>query len=263
MKAAPFLYRRPASLDGALELLWQHGDEAKVLAGGQSLIPLMAMRLAQPAVIVDIADLPELRLRQGLAVGAAVTNSEIEGDCDDLPPIVAAALPHIGHFQIRNRGTIGGSLAHLDPAGEWPALALLLEVKLSLRSRRGERVLSAEQFMRGPLTTAIEPDELLTTITFPADQPAGAAFGFAEVARRPGDFALAGAACIIRGGRRRVVVFGTGGMPQLLRDGQGLESITATGDVHASAAYRRAVCGRLVTRVLAQAQAQAQVEAGE
>ncbi len=251
MKSAPFLYHRPTSLGEALDLLAEHGDEAKVLAGGQSLIPLMAMRLAQPAVLVDIGRIPELRRREGLTVGATVTNAELEGEGGGLPPVIAAALPHIGHFQIRNRGTLGGSLAHLDPAGEWPALALLLQVRLTLVSRRGgERQLAVEEFMRGPLQPAIEPDELLTAITFPADQPAGSPFGFAEVARRPGDFALAGAACILRGGQPRVVVFATGGLPQLVEAGRPIE---ATGDLHASAAYRRATSVDLVARVLAQA----------
>lgn len=254
MKSAPFTYHRPASLDEALDLLAEHGDEAKVLAGGQSLIPLMAIRLARPAVLVDIAEVPELHVRQGLTVGAGVTNAELERSGGGLPPIIAAAIPHIGHFQIRNRGTVGGALAHLDPAGEWPALALLLDVTLTLRSKeRGERRLTPTEFMRAPLTTAIEPDELLTTISFPPDQPSGAPFGFAEIARRPGDFALAGAACVVRGGRPRLVVFATGGLPQLVAEGQAIDALPATGDVHASAAYRRAVSGRLAAMAVAQA----------
>ena len=250
VKAAPFAYHRPGSLAEALDLLAEHGGEAKALAGGQSLVPLMAMRLAQPAVIVDLAEVPELRVRAGSTVGAMVTNAALERDSAGLPPVVGAALPHVGHFQIRNRGTLGGSLAHLDPAAEWPALALLLEARLTLRSRdRGERTLAAADFMVGPLTTALEPDELLTAVTFP-DWPADGRWGFAEVARRPGDFALAGAACTVLGGRRRVVVFAAGGLPQLLGEGT---PIAATGDLHAGAAYRSAVAGRLVEQVLAEA----------
>jgi carbon-monoxide dehydrogenase medium subunit len=250
VKAAPFAYHRPTSLPEALDLLAEHGGDAKALAGGQSLVPLMAMRLAQPAVIVDLAEVPELKYRSGSMVGAMVTNAALERDPSGLPPIVPAALPHVGHFQIRNRGTLGGSLAHLDPAAEWPALALLLEARLNLRSRdRGERTLSAEEFMLGPLTTALEPDELLTSVTFP-DWPAEGRWGFAEIARRPGDFALAGAACSVVDGRRRVVVFATGAVPQLLEKGV---PIAATGDLHAGAAYRSTVAARLVEQVLAQA----------
>jgi aerobic carbon-monoxide dehydrogenase medium subunit len=250
LKAAPFAYHRPQTLAEALDLLAEHGDEAKALAGGQSLVPLMAMRLAQPAVIVDLGEVAELRARQGATLGAMVTNAAMERDPTGLPEIVPAALPHVGHFQIRNRGTIGGSLAHMDPAAEWPALALLLDARLTLRSRdRGERTLAAAEFMRGPLTTALEPDELLTSVTLP-EWPEDARWGFAEVARRPGDFALAGAACSVVGGRRRVVVFATGALPQLLEEPADIE---ATGDLHAGAEYRRTVAGRLVERVLAEA----------
>ncbi|MDQ6917794.1 MAG: FAD binding domain-containing protein [Candidatus Dormibacteraeota bacterium] len=249
MKAAAFAYHRPRSLAEALDLLAEHGDDAKPLAGGQSLVPLLAMRLAQPAVIVDLAEVPELKQRSGTTIGAMVTNAALERDPAGLPPIASAALPHVGHFQIRNRGTIGGSLAHLAPAAEWPALALLLEARLTLRSRdRGERTLVTADFMLGPLTTALAPDELLTSITFP-EWPAEGRWGFAEIARRPGDFALAGAACTVRDGRRRVVVFATGSLPQLLVEG---ENIAATGDLHAGAPYRSAVAGRLVARVLAE-----------
>jgi len=250
LKAAPFAYHRPRSLDEALDLLAEHGGGAKALAGGQSLVPLLVLRLAQPAVIVDLAEVPELKRRTGATVGAMVTNAALERDPAGLPPLVGAALPHIGHFQIRNRGTLGGSLAHLDPAAEWPALALLLDARLTLRSRdRGERTLAPADFMLGPLSTALEPDELLTSVTFP-DWPADGRWGFAEVARRPGDFALAGAACTVLEGRRRVVVFAAGRLPQLLAEG---EPIAASGDLHAGAAYRSAVAGRLVEQVLAQA----------
>ena len=250
MKAAPFAYHRPRSLAEALDLMAEHGEEGKALAGGQSLVPLMALRLAQPTVLVDLADVPELRRREGGRIGAMVTNATLERDGAGLPPVVAAALPHVGHFQIRNRGTIGGSLAHLDPAAEWPALALLLEARFTLRSRdRGERTLAADEFMLGPLTTALAADELLTEVTFP-EWPADGRWGFAEVARRPGDFALAGAACTVLDGRRRVVVFATGALPQRVDDSSGIE---ATGDLHAPAAYRSAVAARLVERVLVQA----------
>jgi len=250
LKAAPFAYHRPRSLDEALDLLAEHGGDAKALAGGQSLVPLLALRLAQPAVIVDLAEVPELKQRTGGRVGAMVTNAALERDPAGLPPPAVAALPHIGHFQVRNRGTLGGSLAHLDPAAEWPALALLLDARLTLRSRdRGERTLTPAEFIRGPLTTALEPDELLTSVAFP-DWPADGRWGFAEVARRPGDFALAGAACTVLDGRRRVVVFAAGRLPQLLAEG---DPIAVNGDLHAGAAYRLAIAGRLVEKVLAEA----------
>jgi carbon-monoxide dehydrogenase medium subunit len=250
VKPAPFAYHRPESLAEALDLLAEHGDECKALAGGQSLLPLLAMRLAQPAVLVDLARVSELRNRRGATVGAMVTNAQLERDPAGLPPVVSAALPHIGHFQIRNRGTVGGSLAHLDPAAEWPALALLLDVRLTLQSRdRGRRTLLMSEFMKGPLQTALEPDELLTEVSFP-EWPRDARWGFAEVARRPGDFALAGAACTVIGGRPRVVVFATGRLPQLIEEPGRIE---ATGDLHGSARYRKHVAAALFARVLAEA----------
>jgi CO/xanthine dehydrogenase FAD-binding subunit len=174
------------------------------------------------------------------------TNAQLERQPEDLPPIVSAALPQIGHFQIRNRGTVGGALAHNDPAGEWPALALLLEARVDCRSKRGTRRLSPQEFMRGPLTTALQPDELLIAVELPR-WPAGARWAFAEVARRPGDFALAGAAATVIGGRARAVVFACGPLPQVVgADG----TFEVTGDVHASAAYRREVGKRLLEKVL-------------
>jgi carbon-monoxide dehydrogenase medium subunit len=268
MKSAPFEYRRPESLAEALEILAQHGDAATPLAGGQSLIPLLVMRLAQPSLLVDLARLPELRgvERRGteLRIGAMTSQAELERQ--PLPAIIAAALPHVGHFQIRSRSTVGGSLAHMDPAAEWPALALLLEAQLELASAGGRRrLMAAADFALGPLTTGIEPEELLVSIHLEdADGP----FGLLEVERRPGDFALVGAGCQ----RGRLVVFATGATPQRLprceahlRTGgaaSGLralaeEEIEATGDVHASAAYRRRVGAALVERAAAAAGAAA------
>jgi carbon-monoxide dehydrogenase medium subunit len=265
LKSAPFDYRRPATLDEALELLAEHGDEAKPLAGGQSLIPLLAMRLAQPALLVDLARVPELRgveRRDGeLRVGAMTTQAELER-LPALPPLLAAAIPHVGHFQIRSRGTVGGSLAHMDPAAEWPALALLLDAELEVASARGRRTVHAATFGLGPLITALEPDELLVAVTLRgADGP----FGFEEVERRPGDFALVGAACH----RGRVVAFATGSRPQRLggceahlreggRVGDELRrlaetEIEATADIHVPARYRKRVGAGLVERAVAAA----------
>jgi carbon-monoxide dehydrogenase medium subunit len=246
------------SLAEALQILDQHGDDARPLAGGQSLIPLLAMRLAQPAMIVDLGRLPELRgiRRDGseIAIGAMTAQAQLERL--PLPGILAAALPHVGHFQIRSRGTIGGSLAHMDPAAEWPALAVLLDAELELAAASGRRLLRAADFALGPMTSAIEPNELLVSIRLSgAEGP----FGFLEVERRPGDFALVGAACH----RGRLVAFATGATPQrlprceaLLREGGSAAElralaeaeIEATGDVHASAGYRRRVGAALVQR---------------
>jgi carbon-monoxide dehydrogenase medium subunit len=269
MKAAPFEYRRPGSLAEALETLAAAGDEARPLAGGQSLVPLLAMRLARPSVLVDLQRVPELRgvRAEGpvLRIGAMTRQAELERR-PGLPGVVAAALPHVGHLQIRSRGTVGGSLAHLDPAAEWPALAVLLDADLELASTRGRRRVAARDFVLGPLTSALAPDELLVGVELTA---AEGPFGFLEVERRPGDFALVGAAS--HGGR--VVVFATGGTPQRLTGceaflgdggapGDELRAlaeaeIEATGDTHASAAYRRSVGARLVERAVEAARAAA------
>lgn len=263
MKPAPFEYHRPESLEAALQLLAVHGDEAKPLAGGQSLIPLLAMRLALPGHVVDLQRIPELRGIStdgpGVRVGAMVSQREVERD-NRMPGLVAAAVPHIAHFQIRNRGTVGGSLSHMDPAAEWPALALVLDAVMVAASVRGRREIPARDFMVGPMMTALEPDELLVEVVLPAAEDR---FGFAEVERRSGDFALVGAAC--QG--QAVCVFATGPRPQRLerveeflrgggRPGKELEAlaaseIEATGDIHASAEYRRQVGASLVGRLVA------------
>jgi carbon-monoxide dehydrogenase medium subunit len=263
VKPSPFEYHRPESLEAALQLLAEHGDEAKPLAGGQSLIPLLAMRLALPGHVVDLQRVADLRgISVGdhkVRIGAMVSQREVERDAR-MPGLVAAAVPHIAHFQIRNRGTIGGSLAHMDPAAEWPAIALTLDAVMVAASVRGIREVPARDFMVGPMMTALEPDELLVEVVLPAAQER---FGFAEVERRSGDFALAGAAC--QG--EAVCIFAAGPRPQRLvgveeflrgggRVGDDLialaaSEIEATGDIHASADYRRQVAARLVGRVVA------------
>jgi aerobic carbon-monoxide dehydrogenase medium subunit len=267
VKAAPFDYRRPESLAEALAILAEAGDEARPLAGGQSLVPLLAMRLARPALLVDLQRVPELRgirvAGAALRVAAMTSQAELEL-APGLPGVVAAALPHVGHLAIRSRGTVGGSLAHMDPAAEWPALAVLLDADLEVASVRGRRTIRAADFSLGPLTTALEPDELLVAVAL---RDAGGPFGFLEVERRPGDFALVGGACHAG----RVVAFAAAGRPQRLarceahqRQGGGpgpelralAESeIEAAGDGHASAAYRRRVGARLVERAVAAAAA--------
>jgi carbon-monoxide dehydrogenase medium subunit len=200
MKPAPFRYSSPRSVGEALELLSEHGDEAKVLAGGQSLVPMMSMRLAQPEVIVDInriGSLASLEVRDdgSWLVGALVRHAALER-IEPTGPIAALlkrAAGEIGHLPIRLRGSIGGSLIHADPAAEWPAVVMALEGTLVLESTRGTRRVPASEFVDGPYTTSISDDELLTGIEL-APPPPGLATAFAEVSRRPGDFATALAA---------------------------------------------------------------------
>jgi aerobic carbon-monoxide dehydrogenase medium subunit len=192
-------YEAPATVAEAVGLLAQHGDEASVLAGGQSLIPLLALRLARPAVLVDINGLPELSgisVAGGwVAIGAMTREyvAEESAELADTVPLLAAALPLIGHEAIRSRGTIGGSLAHGDPAAELPAVALALEAELVVRGDGGERVVPAAEWFEGYLTTARRPEELLAEIRFPTAGK-GTGVSFLEVARRHGDFAIVGLA---------------------------------------------------------------------
>lgn len=199
MKPAKFAYFAPDSLAAALELLRQHGGDAKPLAGGQSLMPLLNMRLVRPAVIIDLNRLAALDYivcppDGGLAVGALTRQRTLEKspEAAAAAPLLAAGLGQIGHWQIRNRGTLGGSLAHADPAAELPALAVALDATLTLRSVAGERTLPAADFFIANLITALEPDELLTDIRF-GEFGGDWRWGFYEVCRRAGDFALAGA----------------------------------------------------------------------
>src|SRR6478736_489442 len=201
MKLPRFTYHRPESLEEALALLAEH-DDVKVLAGGQSLIPLMALRLGAPEHLVDIARLPELAdIRDddgALAVGAGVTHAQAERSeqVEAAAPLLARALPQIGHQAIRNRGTVCGSLAHADPAAELPAVALALDATLAVTSPRGERTLTPAEFFQGYLSTALEPDELLTEVRLPA-WPATATCAVLELSRRHGDFALVGIAAMV------------------------------------------------------------------
>lgn len=197
MKIPSVEYHRPGTLDDALQLLHRYEGEAKPLAGGQSLIPLLALRMSSPQALVDLNDLPELALKRFTAdefvIGSMTRHRAIE-----LDPRVAArcsaiaeVAPLIGHTAIRNRGTVGGSIAHGDAAAEWPALCLLLDAVLELRSTRGARDVNARDFFRGFLSTAVEPDELLTAVRLNMPGPrTGTAF--AELARRHGDYAMVG-----------------------------------------------------------------------
>jgi len=202
MKPAPFDYFAPGTAEEALALLDEHGDAAKPLAGGQSLIPAMNFRLARPQVLVDLnraADLSYIRSEKaGLAVGAMTRQRAIERSdlVARVAPLLAEAMPWIAHPQIRNRGTVGGSLAHADPSAELPAVALALEARFRARSAAGERSIAVADFFKGMLETALQPGELLVEVTLPALAPrTGTAF--LEVARRHGDYALVGVAVVV------------------------------------------------------------------
>ncbi|MCH8205814.1 MAG: xanthine dehydrogenase family protein subunit M [Chloroflexi bacterium] len=203
MKPAKFDYRDPENLQEALGLLQQYGDEAKVLAGGQSLMPLMNMRLVRPAVILDINRLSELAYisptaEGGLAIGGLTRQRTVEqsGLVRERNPLLAAAVPYIGHSQIRNRGTIGGSLAHADPAGDLPAVVLALSAQLTTSSAGGHRTIGADDFFVDLLTTALRPDEILSEITLPAPaQRTGSAY--AKFANKASHFAVVGVAASV------------------------------------------------------------------
>jgi aerobic carbon-monoxide dehydrogenase medium subunit len=292
MKPPRFDYLVPGTLDEALGLLAQHGEEAKVLAGGQSLVPLLNFRLVRPAHIIDLNDIPGLDgivVDEGrLAIGAmtrqraAETSAVVRERC----PLLAEAMPQVGHVQIRNRGTIGGSLAHADPAGELPAVVAALDGELVLRSRRGERRLAPHDFFVGYLTTAAAPDELLVEARVPV-MPARTGTAFMEVSRRHGDFALVGVAATVTvdtGGvctACALALTGVGPTPVVARDAAralvGLkpaadafaevgrrvaDALTPDSDLHASADYRKHLAGVLTRRALARAAERASVRPG-
>lgn len=222
MKPPRFEYEAPETVEQAIGLLAELGDEAKVLAGGQSFVPMLNLRLARPGTVVDIRKLPLDYLRvddEQLRVGALVKHKQLETD-----PLVAAAAnvyaqaaPHIGYISIRNRGTFGGSLAHADSTAEISLCSLAMGATVIARSTQGEREIPIEEFFLGPFTTALEPEELLTEARVPR-MTAGDRHGFAELARRSGDFALAAAAVVIPRdeGDIRISVVGPGPTPQLV-----------------------------------------------
>ena len=279
MKPAAFGYARPETLDETLATLAELGEEGKVLAGGQSLVPLMNMRLALPAWLVDIGrvhGLDELRSEGSeVRIGARVTQAQLEDARGAGSPLLADAVGWIGHRTLRNRGTVCGSLAHADPAAELPAVAVALDARLLLASVRGVRELRAREFFLAPLTTAVEPDELLCEAVF--DLWPRATGAVAEVTRRHGDFALAGAAVALswengRIGRAGVALCGAVPVPTAVPEAEALlagsagepeavlEAVLATGrsarptdDYHATAAYRRAMAEEMTRQALLRA----------
>ncbi|MBM3525843.1 MAG: xanthine dehydrogenase family protein subunit M [Alphaproteobacteria bacterium] len=283
MKPARFLYAAPETVDEVLDLLNAHGDEAKLLAGGQSLMPLMNMRLARPAVVIDLNRVRALdgvdEADGALRFGAMVRQRTAEKHAlvRGALPMLPQALAWVGHTQVRTRGTIGGSLVHADPAAELPAVAALHEATFVLRKKSSERVLAAADFFITYLTTAIAPTELLTEIRIPA-LPAGTGTSVLEVSRRHGDFAMAGAAGGVKldgDGRcadARLAFFGVGPTPVRIDDaeallrGRSLDDATLRelarlvsarvepdSDIHADADYRRHLAGVLAKRVVAAA----------
>jgi carbon-monoxide dehydrogenase medium subunit len=279
MKLPPFEYEAPETAADAVDLLAEHGDEASVLAGGQSLIPLLALRLARPAVLIDINGVDELSgvsAADGWVAIGAVTReyvAEESGTVAEAVPLLAAALPLIGHEAIRSRGTIGGSLAHADPAAELPAVARALDAEFVVRGPAGERVIPAAEWFEGYLTTSRRPDELLVEVRFPAAKP-GTGTSFHEVARRHGDFAMVGLATslVLAGGvisEARLAFAGVSDVPVRAAAAEDLlagerpsaelfdeaarratEDLDPPADLHGSSDYRKAVAAAVVRRGL-------------
>jgi carbon-monoxide dehydrogenase medium subunit len=279
MKPAPFEYHRPASLAETFDLLDRYGDDGRILAGGQSLVPTLNMRLVTPRAVIDINRLPGFdairATPQGLEIGALVRQEALEHSAlvTEHASLIAAAMPHVGHAAIRTRGTVGGSLALADPAAELPACAVALEATIRVTSRRGGRDIAAADFFRGIYTTALEPGEIVTEITIPR-AVAGWRWGFEELARRHGDFALAGLAAGVRLEREavaeaRLVFFGVGTQPvraraaeatlidrradavALAAAGRALDGdLDPPGDIHGSPALRRHLARVLLARVV-------------
>jgi aerobic carbon-monoxide dehydrogenase medium subunit len=284
MKPAPFEYHRASSIEEATELLAEFGDDAKVIAGGQSLVPMMALRLAAFGHLVDVWSIPELRgvhRHNGtLTVGAATPDAVIERSSEVAAsvPLLSIVTPLIGHFQIRNRGTVGGALAHADPAAEYPAVVLALDAEIDVVSAKGARVIAAADLFAGFFTTALDSGELLTAVRFPV-WAGRTGFAADEFARRHGDFAIAGAVAglqlddddMVR--RAAIALFGVASTPIRARAAEAalvgsqvdehegeevgrlalLDVSEPSGDVHAPADYRLRVGRAMVARAWRQA----------
>jgi carbon-monoxide dehydrogenase medium subunit len=281
VKAAPFAYVRPADLDDVLDEL-SDGD-GKVLAGGQSLVPVLAMRLGRPATLVDVTAVEELHgygaSAGGLRIGAAVRQRTVERSAEARAvPLLGLALPFVGHRELRSRGTVCGSLAHADPAAELPAVACCVGAKIEVAGPGGRRTLGAREFFVGAMTTTVTPEDVVVAAEFPVAAP-GEGFGFAEIARRHGDFALAGVATAVTVAEdgtvtdARLTGFGISDRPAFrevtdlvraaadaddvereLRGGAAelaAELVDTGGDTHGSTGYRRRLFSVLAARELA------------
>jgi carbon-monoxide dehydrogenase medium subunit len=285
MKLPPFEYACPTTLSEAVALLASQNGEAKAIAGGQSLVPMLAFRIAAPSLLVDLRKLTELRQikigNDGVRLGAMVRWRDIEDDARlaTAHPLLKAAVAHVAHYQIRNRGTVGGSIAHADPAAEMPGIAVTCEAEISVVGSAGPRVIRAADFFLGALSTALEPDEIIVEVRLPA-WPERRRWGFQEFARRRGDFAIAAAAVYYdqdksgNAANAHVGIIGVGDTPQRLdaveaalngcvvdeatiaqAEAVAAASVNPTDDIHASAAYRRALAATMVERALKSASA--------
>ena len=254
MKAPSFAYAKPRTLAEALELLARHGEGARILAGGQSLIPSLNMRLSAPALLVDITGIPGLNKvttnGKSVTIGALVTHSQIEKSPEVRKhvPLLAEAAKHVAHAAIRNRGTLGGSLALADPAAEYPACAVALQASIVATGKKGERRVKAAEFFKGLFETDLEPGEILTAVEFPG----GGRSAFVELTRRHGDYAIIGLAAH----ESRFVFFGAGATPVLFNGKKSLQESKAAlakeldppADLYNSSATKRHLAGVLLER---------------
>jgi carbon-monoxide dehydrogenase medium subunit len=268
VKPARFEYSRPETLDEALDVLAGRGDEAKVLAGGQSLVPALNMRLVRPALLVDVNRVPGLdsidEVDGEIRMGAVVRQTALERSplVRTRVPLAAETVRHVGHFVTRNRGTVGGSIAHADASAELPVALVALGGSVVAASRRGRRRIAAEEFFVTHFTTALEPDELVVETTWPIASE-GAGFAFEELAQRRGDFALAMAAACARGADLRVVLGSIVDRPTVLEvdpehpgESAALQ-VEPWGSIHASPAYLKQLVHVLVDRAVARARERA------
>lgn len=268
MKPKAFDYIRADSLDEAVSLLHEAGSDARIMAGGQSLMAALNMRLAQPSVLIDISrtsDLNYVQVQNGfLCIGAAATQASVEWRSGLLHevPLLCQVFPHISHFQIRNRGTVCGSVAHADPSAELPLALLALEGNVVLRGRKGPRMIAADDFFQGMMLTARQPDELVQEVQYPI-ATAGCRYAFDEFSERHGDFAIASVAVVVSGQRIRVAVGGVSDRPRALEMDRSSDitaelndfawSLDAADDHHASARYKRNLVRRLGEAVIEKA----------
>lgn len=272
MKPRPFDYLRADAIDEALACLAEHGSNARILAGGQSQVAMLNFRLVEAEILIDInriAELDYIRIEDGaLEVGAATRQADLKDwpGLAEAQPLLAAALPHLGHYQTRNRGTVCGSIAHSDPSSELPLCLATLDGAVVLRSSRGRRTLKAEAFQTGLLSTAKEADEMITAVRFPVAVK-GAGYAFDEMNRRKGDFAIVSLAAVVTGEQVRLGVGGVADRPTV-RDWTGLEDaglddalnafaweLGGNDDIHATARYRRQLVRRLGRRTMEKARA--------
>ena len=267
MKPPPFDYIRVDNSDEAVELLAEYGDEARIIAGGQSLMPMLNMRLVRPQVLIDIGCASDLggieKKGKVIEVGATITQSELEGwnNLEANLPLLAAAIPKIGHFQTRNRGTVCGSLCHADPSSELPTCLMLLSGEMTLKSKKGTRRVKADDFLIGVLTTAKQADELATKAIYPVVQD-GAKYAFTEFHHRHGDFAVVCIAGMAAGSTIKLAVGGVADRPEV-REWQALEGsaiddalndfawdMRGSDDIHATAQYRRELVRHLGRQII-------------